>query len=173
MASTTIDTGVETHHGHEEPNYLQAKKGLMSWVITYDHKRIGMMYLLAILAFFLVGGLLAIGVRTFLLTPDGLLESDGYKDLYNRVFTLHGAIMVFLVIVPSIPASLGNFVLPLALGAKDVAFPKLNLASFHIYVVGALFMLYAVISHSLDTGWTFYTPYSSTTNTAVIAPPPG
>ena len=109
-----------------------------------------------------------------LLNPEGvnIFGADNpaqYKDWYNQVFTLHGAIMVFLVIVPSIPASLGNFLLPLQLGAKDVAFPKLNLASFHIYFVGSLFMIYAILSHSLDTGWTFYTPYSTTTSTSVIA----
>jgi len=175
MTASTIETaGHGEAHGAEEPSYLAAKKGLMSWIFTVDHKRIGVMYLASIGLFFLIGGLLALGVRTMLLNPEGvnIFGADNpaqYKDWYNQVFTLHGAIMVFLVIVPSIPASLGNFLLPLQLGAKDVAFPKLNLASFHIYFVGSLFMIYAILSHSLDTGWTFYTPYSTTTSTSVIA----
>lgn len=167
MATSVVDTGI--HAGHTDSHdvdFYHAKKGIMSWLVTVDHKRIGMMYLAAVLSFFLVAGLLAIAVRTALLQPEGFLVN---RDVYNRLFTLHGAMMVFLVIVPSIPASLGNFLLPLMLGAKDVAFPKLNLASLYIYVAGALFMVYAVVSHSLDTGWTFYTPYSTTTNTAVIA----
>lgn len=166
MSATALDGVVGgTHDGHAEESYLTAKRGLMSWLVTVDHKRIGIMYLAAILFFFMIAGLLAVAVRTALLTPEGLIQ----KDLYNQLFTLHGGMMVFLVIVPSIPASLGNFVLPLMLGAKDVAFPKMNLASFYIYAVGALFMCYAIVSHSLDTGWTFYTPYSTTTSTAVVA----
>lgn len=167
MASITVDTGVHAGHSEEtEPNYLQAKKGIMSWLVTVDHKRIGIMYLVAVIFFFILAGLLAVAVRTTLWQPAGMLVD---RDTYNRLFTLHGAMMVFLVIIPSIPAALGNFILPLQLGAKDVAFPKLNLASLYIYVVGALFLVYSIISHSLDTGWTFYTPYSTTTNTAVIA----
>jgi len=167
MSTTAVDgaVGAYGHHG-EEANYLQAKPGIMAWLVTVDHKRIGVMYLIAILGFFLVAGLLAIAVRTALLVPDGMLVD---RDTYNRLFTLHGGIMVFLVIVPSIPASLGNFFLPLQLGAKDVAFPKLNLASWYIYVAGALFLLYAIVAHSLDTGWTIYTPYSLESNTSVIA----
>jgi cytochrome c oxidase subunit 1 len=157
------------HAGHgeaSEPNYLNAKRGIASWLLTVDHKRIGIMYLGAVLLFFLVGGLLALGVRTELLTPGkDIVDANNY----NRLFTLHGAVMVFLFIIPSIPAALGNFVLPLMLGAKDVAFPKLNLASFHLYIVGAIFFLYTLVAGSLDTGWTFYTPYSTTTNTAVIS----
>jgi cytochrome c oxidase subunit 1 len=179
MSSVVIDKDHAPGEGHvhaDEPNYLVARKGLMSWLVTVDHKRIGIMYLAAVLTFFLVGGLLALGVRTELLMPklaDGagnmmVGAEEGFlvsRQIYNRLFTLHGAVMVFLVIVPSIPASLGNFVLPLMLGAKDVAFPKLNLASLYIYVVGACFMLFSMIANGLDTGWTFYTPYStSTTN---------
>jgi cytochrome c oxidase subunit 1 len=167
MSSVVIENpGVTEVGAAEEPSYLTAKKGIASWLVTVDHKRIGVMYLAAVLTFFLIGGLLAIAVRTELLTP-GTDIMD--QELYNRAFTLHGAIMVFLVIVPSIPASLGNFILPLMLGAKDVAFPKLNLASLYIYVCGALFMVYAIVTNSLDTGWTFYTPYSTSTGTAVIA----
>lgn len=166
MTAATVDTTVGTSHDHhDEPSYIEAKKGLMSWIVTLDHKRIGIMYLVAVLFMFLVAGLLAVAVRTALLAPDGLVD----KDLYNRLFTLHGGMMVFLVIVPSIPASLGNFFLPLMLGAKDVAFPRLNLASFYIYCAGAAFLVYAIVANSLDTGWTFYTPYSTTTSTSVIA----
>jgi cytochrome c oxidase subunit I len=162
---TTAAETIDPAEGNE-PSYLSATKGLRSWLFTVDHKRIGIMYLVAVLLFFMVGGLLAIGIRIELATAPGDFVS---AQTYNKLFTLHGAIMVFLVIIPAIPASLGNFILPLQLGAKDVAFPKLNLASFHIYVVGALFLLYAIVSGGLDTGWTFYTPYSTSTDTSVIA----
>ena len=156
MSTTSLD-GV----GHESgagTNYLNAKRGIMSWLITIDHKRIGVMYLATVLSFFLAGGLLALGVRAELFTPEGNLFE---AETYNRMFTLHGAIMVFLVLVPAIPATLGNFILPLQLGTIDVAFPKLNLASYHIYLVGACFLLVVLITGGVDTGWTFYTPYSS------------
>ena len=155
MSTTSLD-GVG--HGDADTNYLNAKRGIMSWIFTIDHKRIGVMYLATVLTFFLAGGLLALGIRAELFTPEGDLFS---ASTYNRVFTVHGAIMVFLVLVPAIPATLGNFVLPLQLGTLDVAFPKLNLASYHIYVFGSLFLLYVLISGGVDTGWTFYTPYSS------------
>ncbi len=141
-----------------EVNYLNATKGLKSWLLTLDHKRIGVMYLVTILTFFMVGGLLALGIRAELFTPEGDLFTAA---TYNKMFTLHGAIMVFLVLVPAIPASIGNFVLPLMLGQKDVAFPKLNLASFWIYIFGAAFLVFTLIQGGVDTGWTFYTPYSS------------
>lgn len=150
----------------EEPSYLAAKKGLVSWLYTVDHKRIGIMYLVAVMFFFLVGGLFALAVRLELLSP---AENYFSADTYNKLFTLHGAVMVFLVIIPSIPASLGNFFLPLMLGAKDVAFPKLNLLSWYVYVTGSCFFLYTLASGGLDTGWTFYTPYSTTSNTSVIS----
>ncbi|MFH2054838.1 MAG: cytochrome c oxidase subunit I [bacterium] len=147
-------------------NYLKEPKGLKSWLFTLDHKRIGVMYLIAIMTFFMVGGALALMIRLELLTPAAdLVTPDGY----NQLFTLHGAIMIFLFIIPSIPAALGNFVLPLLLGAKDVAFPRLNLASWYVYVFGSLFALYSIISGSVDTGWTFYTPYSTQTQTAVVS----
>ncbi len=147
-------------------NYINAKKGLMSWIFTKDHKRIGMMYLVTIALAFLLGGIAAMVLRFELLTPDKLILT---AKQYNQSFTLHGAIMVFLFIVPSIPATLGNFFLPLQIGANDVAFPKLNLASFHIYVLGAIFCIASIVLGSIDTGWTFYTPYSTSTDTAVIA----
>ena len=141
-----------------EVNYINATKGIKSWLLTLDHKRIGIMYLGTILSFFLVGGLIAMGIRAELFTPEGDLFTAA---TYNKMFTLHGAIMVFLVLVPAIPASIGNFILPLMLGQKDVAFPKLNLASFWIYIFGAGFLVFTLINGGVDTGWTFYTPYSS------------
>ncbi len=152
-------------HEHDD-NYLTAKKGLMSWLVTVDHKRIGMMYLGAILFSFFLGGLMAVLIRLELLAPGRTIMGP---KTYNQVFTLHGAIMVFLFIIPSIPAALGNFILPILLGAKDVAFPKLNLASYYIYLFGAAFAVYSLIAGAADTGWTFYTPYSSTTDTSVIS----
>lgn len=147
-------------------SYLKAGKGLKSWLFTLDHKKIGLMYLLFIILSFALGGLFAVALRLELLTPDKLIFTA--KE-YNQLFTLHGAVMVFLFIIPSIPAALGNFILPLQLGAKDVAFPRLNLASFYIYVLGAAFALYSLAAGAVDTGWTFYTPYSSTTDTSVIS----
>jgi len=147
-------------------NYLTHRHGLKSWLLTLDHKRIGVMYLVSILASFLLGGIFALLIRTKLLTPgsSGLMDAN----TYNQMFTLHGAIMIFLFIIPGIPAALGNFVLPLMVGAKDVAFPRLNLASYYMWVTGALLALISIATGAVDTGWTFYTPYSTTTNTSVI-----
>ena len=153
----------DTHQ--EEKSYLRAKDGLMSWLITVDHKRIGLMYLVATMFFFLVAGLLALALRTELLTPGQDYMS---AQTYNQVFTLHGAIMVFLFIIPSVPAALGNFLLPLMLGTRDVAFPKLNLLSFYIYCIAALMLVTTLVTGGLDTGWTFYTPYSTTTSSNTI-----
>lgn len=177
-------------HAHEHHGSYLARKGgwittIMDWATTVDHKKIGVMYLVAILFMFFLGGVAALAVRTELLHPvrvaaDGTVQGQWLRDtfspgaepaksvaegneLYNRVFTLHGAIMVFMVIVPSVPASLGNFLLPLMLGAKDVAFPRLNLLSWYIYVVGSMFAVGSIILGGVDTGWTFYTPYSTTT----------
>lgn len=149
-----------------EPSFYEARKGLRSWLFTLDHKRLGMMYLAGTMLFFLVGGLAAITLRTELLTPEQDLVS---ATTFNKLFTVHGAVMVFLVIIPSVPGALGNFLLPLMLGAKDVAFPKLNLLSFWIYSLGAAFFLYTLFAGGLDTGWTFYTPYSTTSGTAVLS----
>ncbi|MAY82157.1 MAG: cytochrome c oxidase subunit I [Deltaproteobacteria bacterium] len=146
---------------HNEPDYLRASTGIKSWLFSVDHKRIGVMYLIATTLFMMLGGLMALGIRLELFTASGDLID---ADTYNRLFTLHGSVMVFLVIIPAAPAVIGNFVLPLMLGAKDVAFPRLNLASFHIYMIGAIFLIASMILGSFDTGWTFYTPYSSTTN---------
>jgi len=147
-------------------NYINAAKGLKSWLTTLDHKRIGIMYLLFIAISFALGGFFALALRLELLNPGKLLFT---AKQYNQLFTLHGAIMVFLFIVPSIPASIGNFLLPLQIGAKDVAFPKLNLASFYLYLFGAVFCVYSMVAGAADTGWTFYTPYSTTTDTSVIS----
>ena len=147
-------------------NYINASSGLLSWLFTLDHKRIGVMYLIAIVSSFFLGGVFALVLRTELLTP-GPTFMDA--DTYNKMFTLHGAVMIFLFIIPGIPASLGNFVLPLMLGAKDVALPRLNLASFWLWITGAVFAVASIIVGAVDTGWTFYTPYSTTTGTAVIA----
>ena len=148
-------------------NYLTFTRGFRSWALTLDHKRIGVMYMTAVLASFFVGGVFALLLRTELLTPGRTIVS---AETYNQFFTLHGAIMVFLVIIPSIPAALGNFVLPIMLGAKDVAFPKLNLFSFYLWIGGALFTLYSLAAGGFDTGWTFYTPYSTTTTTGGVIP---
>ena len=146
-------------------NYLNHSKGLWSWLSTLDHKRIGLMYLFTTLTFFLVGGIFALLIRLELFTPGQTIMDP---NTYNRMFTYHGAIMVFLVIIPAIPGALGNFIMPIMLGAKDVAFPRLNLASFWIYVAGAVFATSALFLKGADTGWTFYTPYSIRTNSTVI-----
>jgi cytochrome c oxidase subunit 1 len=149
-----------------ETSYLNCTKGWKSWAFTLDHKRIGIMYLIGVsLALFLAGGF-ALALRLHLLDFDGKLLTD---DQYNQAFTLHGAIMVFAFIIPSVPAALGNFVLPMMLGAKDVAFPRMNLFSFYLWIFGTGFLMFAILSgHGLDTGWTFYTPYSIETETGVI-----
>jgi len=149
-----------------EHNYLSEPKGIKSWLMTLDHKRIGLMYLFAIMFFFMIGGIFAVLLRLELLAPGkDFMEAD----TYNQYFTLHGAIMIFLFIIPSIPAALGNIILPLMLGAKDVAFPRLNLASWYIYVFGSLFAIFSIVTGGVDTGWTFYTPYSSSTGGSVIS----
>ncbi len=147
-------------------NYLNAKKGLWSWLTTTDHKRIGILYAIACGAFFLLGGILATFVRTELGAPG---ETILGQDEYNQVFTLHGVVMVFLVIIPAIPGILGNFVLPLQVGANDVAFPRLNLASWYLFMAGALMAVCGwLFVGKVDTGWTFYTPYSSGASNAVL-----
>ena len=207
---------------HHDVSYLEGKgsalKTILSWAYTYDHKKIGVMYLVAVLAMFFLGGVAALGVRAELFEPThtNYVDSDGQivattkgitsagsdfavpegdditaetagmffpdvsltyiddngeeqsrtvtgNNIYNRAFTLHGTIMVFLFIIPAIPAALGNIFLPIMLGAKDVAFPKLNLWSWYIYLFGGMFAIFALIQGGVETGWTFYTPYSSTT----------
>lgn len=149
-----------------EMNFFQIKKGLFSWLFTLDHKRIGLMYLYAILSFFLIGVVLGILMRLELIAPG---ETIMKPKTYNQVFTLHGVIMIFLFIIPSIPAIFGNFFLPIMLGTDDVAFPKLNLLSWYLYVGGAIFALMTLVvgDGPADTGWTFYAPYSVQTGTNV------
>jgi len=147
-----------THGTVNAPSYLDAPHGIASWLLTKDHKRIGILYLISVTIFFMIGGLFAAGIRTELLTPEGDFLT---ADLYNKLFTLHGVVMIFFFLIPSIPATLGNFLIPIQIGAKDLAFPRINLLSWYIYVVGALFTLAAVFAGGVDTGWTFYTPYSS------------
>ena len=165
MASPSATADVVAPRSSGSDNYLTHDKGVLSWIFTLDHKRIGVMYLCSVLTAFALGGFFALLVRTELLTPGHTIMDH---DTYNQMFTLHGAIMVFLVIIPGIPAALGNIIMPLQLGAKDVAFPRMNLASYHLWIVGALFMLSSLAINAVDTGWTFYTPYSTTTSTAVV-----
>jgi cytochrome c oxidase subunit 1 len=150
----------------ETPNYLNAEYGWKSWLFTKDHKRIAVLYIISITVMFFLGGIFAGLIRLELLTPQGDLVNS---DTYNKFFTMHGIIMVFFFLIPSIPATLGNFFVPMMIGAKDLAFPRINLLSWYIYIIGALFALSAVVMGGVDTGWTFYTPFSSTfSNTFVI-----
>jgi cytochrome c oxidase subunit 1 len=156
--SAAADAGFPEHH------YLNAGMTVRSWLLTTDHKRIGVMYLVAVILALFLGGLFALLLRFEHLTP-GPTFIDAVT--YNRFFTLHGIIMVWFFLIPAIPSVFGNFLLPIMIGAKDVAFPRLNLASIYIYAVGAAFTTWAMIHGGADTGWTFYTPYSTTTSTAV------
>ena len=168
MAHTLTSQAHIADRPRPEKNYLNATSGIWSWMTTVDHKRIGVMYLVGVMTAFLIGGIFALLVRLSLLTPTHkLFGVQVTAETYNRMFTLHGAIMVFLFIIPSVPAALGNFVLPLMLGAKDVAFPRLNLASFYLWVTGAVLAVVSMIIGAVDTGWTFYTPYSTTTESSV------
>lgn len=188
--STAELTGSASHDHHHEGSYLEGPSGFWArvwqWASTVDHKKIGVMYLFAVMFMFFLGGVAALAVRMELLDPVRMSEQSGVavetghilksmlgamvpekvlgNEVYNRAFTLHGAIMVFMFIVPSIPASLGNFFLPIMLGAKDVAFPRLNLLSWYIYVFGSIFGVASILMGGVDTGWTFYTPYSLTTD---------
>jgi cytochrome c oxidase subunit I len=148
-------------------DYLNASYGVKSWLMTTDHKRIALLYLGSITGMFFVGGAFAVMMRLNLLTPDGELVS---AETYNKLFTMHGLIMIFFFLIPSIPAVLGNFLLPLMIGARDVAFPRLNLLSWYIFITGATLAVVSAVSGGVDTGWTFYTPYSTTySNTHVMA----
>ena len=148
---------------HDEParskvNYLNANYGIRSWLLTTDHKRIGLLYLGVITFMFLIGGTAATLMRLHLVEPQGALLEP---ETYNKMFSTHGIVMVFFFLVPSIPATLGNFLIPMMIGARDVAFPKLNLMSWYLFITGCLFGLVAILSGGVDTGWTFYPPYSS------------
>ena len=147
-------------------DYLNADYGVKSWLLTKDHKRIALLYLGSITVMFFVGGALAVLMRLHLIDPAGGLVQP---DTYNKLFTMHGTIMIFFFLIPSIPAVLGNFLVPMMVGAKDLAFPRINLLSWYIFIAGATLALYALVAGGVDTGWTFYTPYSSTySNTHVI-----
>jgi cytochrome c oxidase subunit I len=162
MSTATLEPRV-----HAPRNYLNADYGWKSWLFTLDHKRIALLYLVSITFFFIIGGFFAVLMRIQLVEPQGALVQP---ETYNKLFTLHGVVMIFFFLIPSIPAVLGNFLIPLMVGARDLAFPKLNLLSWYIYIVGGLFTLYAAAAGGVDTGWTFYTPYSSTySNTQVTA----
>ncbi|MGN6487478.1 MAG: cytochrome c oxidase subunit I [Devosia sp.] len=139
-------------------SYLGGGEGIRAWLLSTDHKRIAWLYLISLTAFFFIGGAAATLIRVELATPAGDLVSD---DGYNKLFTIHGVIMVWFFLIPSIPATLGNFLLPLMLGARDLAFPRLNLMSWYVFILGSLFTLYAVVAGGVDTGWTFYTPLST------------
>src|SRR6186713_3550493 len=142
----------------ETLNYINNGHGLASWLLTKDHKRIALLYLASITAFFFLGGMFAFMIRLELLTPAGDVMT---AETYNKMFTMHGVVMVFFFLIPSIPAVLGNFLIPIMVGAKDLAFPRINLLSWYIYVLGGIFTLVAAMSGGVDTGWTFYTPYST------------
>ncbi len=164
--ATTVDGNITDLPADGTPvNYLNCDHGIRSWVFTLDHKRIGVMYLISIMASLGLGGLMAMLMRAELAHPGQQLFDE---NTYNQLFTLHGAVMVFLFIIPGIPAALGNFVLPIMLGAKDVAFPRLNLFSYHLWVVGALFFILALTTGGLDTGWTLYVPYALHSDTRVL-----
>jgi cytochrome c oxidase subunit I len=149
---------METIVWAEPTTYINHKHSVASWLLTYDHKRIGILYLMVVTAAFFLGGLFATLIRLELATPAGDLMS---ADVYNRLFTMHGVTMVFFVLIPAVPAVLGNFVMPLMIGAKDVAFPRLNLLSWYIFTIGFLFTIVSMVLGGVDTGWTFYTPYST------------
>jgi cytochrome c oxidase subunit 1 len=153
--------GLVTSHEH----YLNIDYSAKSWLLTTDHKRIGLLYLVSISLFFVLGGIYAMLIRLELLTPQADVLAG---DMYNKVFTMHGFIMVFFFLIPSIPATMGNFLIPLMIGAKDLAFPRLNLASWYVYTVGGIFTVAVLALGGVDTGWTFYTPYSSTYSNSFV-----
>src|SRR5215469_3194682 len=148
-------------------NYLtEGDRTLKSWLLTTDHKRIGILYLYSLLVYFTIAAVAAAMMRMELITPAGDMVTS---ETYNKLFTIHGTLMVWFFLIPSIPAVLGNFVLPMMLGARDVAFPRINLLSWYLFNIGGLLALYSIVFGGADTGWTFYTPYSSTySNTHVV-----
>ena len=163
MASTAIPANQASA---PKLNYLNNGHTLKSWLLTTDHKRIALLYLLSVTSFFFLGGFFAMLIRLELLTPQGDLMQ---ADTYNKVFTMHGMIMVFFFLIPVVPAVLGNFLVPLMVGAKDLAFPRINLLSWYLYVIAGTLFLHCMLNGGVDTGWTFYTPYSTVgSNTNVI-----
>ncbi len=146
-------------------HYANVRTTVASWLFTVDHKRIAVLYLISITVFFAVGGLFASLIRIELLTPKGDFMTG---DTYNKVFTLHGVIMIFFFLIPSVPATLGNFALPIMIGAKDLAFPKINLLSWWLYMLGGTLAVVVLLRGGLETGWTFYPPYSTTFATSQV-----
>ncbi len=163
MTASAVD--MPLHEAPSRESYLSIARTVGSWLVTTDHKRIGILYLVSVLFFLLVGGIFALALRVEHLTPGPTIMT---AMTYNRMFTLHGVTMVWLFMIPSIPAAFGNFLLPIMIGAKDVAFPRLNLISYYIYVVGACVVLAAMLLGGVDTGWTFYAPYSAQAPSAVV-----
>ncbi len=150
----------------ERENYLNTEYGIKSWLLTTDHKRIALLYLISVTAMFFVGGFFALLIRLELLTPAGDFVTS---DTYNKLFSMHGIVMVFFFLIPAVPAVLGNFFIPMMIGAKDLAFPRINLLSWYVYMVGAVLMLYVIFTGGVDSGWTFYPPYASLySNTNVL-----
>jgi cytochrome c oxidase subunit 1 len=168
MSTATLAPPPEPAPAPSRPvNYLNVDFGVRSWLGSTDHKRIAILYLISITVMFFLGGAPIVLIRLQLLTPrNDLLDGDNY----NKLFTMHGVVMVFFFIIPAIPAVLGNFLLPMMLGAKDLAFPRINLLSWYCYMVGGLFSLYALVAGGVDTGWTFYTPYSSQSSVTNVIP---
>src|SRR5574340_119794 len=153
-----MSTALQAPQVAETPNYLNSEYGWKSWLFTKDHKRIAILYIISITVMFFIGGVFASLIRLELLTPEGDLVNS---DTYNKFFTMHGIIMVFFFMIPSIPATLGNFFVPMMIGCKDLAFPKLNLLSWYIFMAGGAVVMYAMLVGGVDTGWTFYVPFST------------
>src|SRR3974377_1484341 len=150
----------------EREDYLNKEYGISSWLLTTDHKRIALLYLISITFFFFIGGFFALLIRLELLTPAGDLVQ---ADTYNKLFTMHGMVMVFFFLIPVVPAVLGNFLVPIMIGAKDLAFPRINLLSWYLYIIGGVLITHCMLTGGVDTGWTFYTPFSTAfTNTKII-----
>ncbi len=162
-----LTTAVPEAHAAARPNYLNVDYGWKSWLFTKDHKRIALLYLVSITFYFFVGGTFAVLMRIHLIDPQGALVQP---ETYNKLFTMHGIIMIFFFLIPSIPAVLGNFLVPMMIGAHDLAFPRLNLLSWYIFMAGGAFTMYSVIHGGVDTGWTFYTPFSSTYANSQVIP---
>ncbi len=165
MSTTATVENLPNASAEPQVNYLNARYGVKSWLLTVDHKRIGLLYLCTITVMFVVGGIAATMMRINLLEPQGALVEP---ETYNKLFSTHGLVMVFFFLVPSIPVTLGNFLIPMMIGARDVAFPRLNLLSWYIFATGCLIMLYVVCTGGVDTGWTFYTPFSTTYSTTDV-----
>ena len=142
----------------ERENYLNTEYGFRSWLLTTDHKRIALLYLISITFFFFIGGFFALLIRLELLTPQGDLVQ---ADTYNKLFSMHGQVMIFFFLIPAVPAVLGNFLIPMMIGAKDLAFPRINLLSWYLFIIGGSLMLYTILTGGVDTGWTFYVPLST------------